>query len=153
MKAPKLENIIVHAEDQCKRSGARLTEKRKKILGILLQSNFPLSAYDVAEQYNKNTLVDIHTMSVYRILEFLEDEGFVHKIQSANKFMACSHIDGDCIHRVAQFLVCRSCNKVTEILVPQNIVDLLTAQAKEAEFRMIGSQLELQCICDACCSD
>ncbi|MFQ3312675.1 MAG: Fur family zinc uptake transcriptional regulator, partial [Colwellia sp.] len=85
MNTQQLSHIISKAKDICIRSGGRLTEKRKHVLERLLESNTPLSAYEITDAYNKVSEKSMPTMSVYRILEFLEAESLVHKLSSANK--------------------------------------------------------------------
>ena len=89
-------------------------------------------------------------MSVYRILEFLEAELLVHKLSSANKYVACSHIACDHAHEVPQFLICGKCQKVKEIAISKTVIDELDKQVVNAGYRLMNSQLELQCLCEHC---
>lgn len=150
MKEQKLQSILHRAEDMCSHSGGRLTEKRKRILALLLQSSTPLSAYEVADAYNRTAEANMPPMSVYRILDFLEAQLLVHKLDSANKYIACSHIACDHAHQVPQFLICSQCQRVKEIAIPKKIVDELEKQVQESGYKMVNSQLELQCVCESC---
>jgi Fur family zinc uptake transcriptional regulator len=123
MNTQKLSEIISKAKDICVRSGGRLTEKRKHVLERLLKSNTPLSAYEITDAYNKVSEKAMPTMSVYRILEFLEAENLVHKLSSANKYVACSHILGGCSQEITQFLICGKCQSAKEITVSKGIID------------------------------
>lgn len=138
------------AQQICAHSGTRFTEKRKLILEQLLNSAVPLSAYEVADAYNKSTDASMPAMSVYRILDFLESEQLVHKLSSTNKYIACSHIACDHVHQVPQFLICKSCQSVKEIAISKTIIDELDVQVSGAGYKLTNSQLELQCLCDAC---
>lgn len=150
MKKQQLNTIISIAEEMCARSGSRLTNKRKYILELLLVSDTPLSAYDVADKYNKTAEATMPAMSVYRILDFLESEQLVHKLSSANKYVACSHITCNHAHDVPQFLICNKCKNVKEIAIGKNIIDTLSHQAADAGYKLLNSPLELQCICANC---
>ncbi|VUD62566.1 Zinc uptake regulation protein [Thalassocella blandensis] len=138
------------AQDMCAHSGGRLTEKRSRILELLLLSKTPLSAYEVAEAYNKTAETSMPPMSAYRILDFLESEQLVHKLSSTNKYVACSHIACDHAHEIPQFLICGSCQKVKEIAISKRIVDELDEQVANAGYKLTNSQLELQCLCETC---
>lgn len=138
------------AQDMCTISGGRLTQKRKRILELLLLSGTPLSAYEVADKYNKSVDTSMPAMSVYRILDFLESELLVHKLNSTNKYVACSHISCSHAHEVAQFLICSNCLQVKEIAIAKRIIEELDEQVGEAGYKLLNSQLELQCICDSC---
>ena len=150
MKTPELNIILNKAETICARSGARLTEKRKRILKLLLCSTVPLSAYDLADAYNNVSEASMPTMSVYRILDFLEAESLVHKLSSANKYIACSHIACEHDHEVPQFLICNRCQNVREIAISKSIIDELGKQVSHAGYHLLNSQLELQCLCRDC---
>lgn len=150
MKKQELKKIMGKAEDICAHSGGRLTEKRKRILELLLQSKSPLSAYEVADAYNRTSESSMPAMSVYRILDFLENELLAHKLTSANKYVACSHIACDHAHEVPQFLICGKCQNVKEIAISKSIIDELDTQVVNAGYKLMNSQLELQCLCEQC---
>jgi Fur family zinc uptake transcriptional regulator len=150
MNTQQLSHIICKAKDICARSGGRLTEKRKHVLERLLESNTPLSAYEIADAYNKVSEKSMPTMSVYRILEFLEAESLVHKLSSANKYVACSHILGGCSHEITQFLICGKCQSTKEIAVSKGIIDELGKLVDKVGYTLTNSQLELQCLCNNC---
>lgn len=150
MNKKQLNKIMGKAQDMCAHSGSRLTEKRSRILQLLLMSEKPLSAYEVADVYNEDAETSMPAMSVYRILEFLESEQLVHKLSSTNKYIACSHIACDHAHEIPQFLICGSCQKVKEIAISKRIIEELDAQVSNAGYKLTNSQLELQCLCEDC---
>jgi len=146
----KVQKIIDHAERHCKANGARLTDKRKQILSGLLQSQKALSAYELIDYY-KNTFNEaIPAMSVYRILDFLQEEQLVHKLNLANKYVACSHITCDHSHDVPQFLICGECQRVEEISISKTTIESLERNVKDAGFQLTSPQLEMNCICENC---
>ena len=142
--------IIEHAENHCKSNGSRLTAKRKLVLSTLVKSEKALSAYDVIDLCKKEFNENIPAMSVYRILEFLETEKLVHKLNLANKFIACSHIACGHDHGVSQFLICDKCNYVKEINIKKSTMLDLQNDVLHAGFQMLSSQLEMNCICNNC---
>ena len=150
MNTQQLSHIICKAKDICTRSGGRLTDKRKHVLECLLKSNTPLSAYEITDAYNKVSDKSMPTMSVYRILEFLEAEGLVHKLNSANKYVACSHILEGCSQEITQFLICGKCQSTKEIAVSKGIIDELGKLVGKVGYTLASSQLELQCFCNDC---
>lgn len=150
MEKQKLDKVMAKAVDICADSGGRLTEKRKRILELLVVSQVPLSAYEVADAYNRTAANTMPAMSVYRILDFLESEQLVHKLASANKYVACSHIVCSHEHQVPQFLICANCQSVKEIAVSSALIDQLDAQVANAGYKLMNSQLELQCLCKRC---
>ena len=145
-----VDRIIGHAEQQCKAHGARLTVKRKNVLAGLVQSNRALSAYELIDFCKQQYGDNMPAMSVYRILEFLEDEHLVHKLSLANKYVACAHISCSHAHAIPQFLICRQCSKVKEIDLKSATIDELRSSVNEAGFRLISTQLEMNCLCEGC---
>ena len=145
-----VDRIIGHAEQHCKAHGARLTAKRKQVLTGLIQSDKALSAYELVAFCNRQYGESMPAMSVYRILEFLEDEHLVHKLSLANKYVACAHIVCNHAHAVPQFLICRQCSKVKEIAIEPATINELRANVSEAGFKLISTQLEMNCLCEGC---
>lgn len=144
-----VDGIIRQAEQHCKARGARLTIKRKQVLAGLIQSNKALSAYELIDFYKEHFGEIIPAMSVYRILEFLEDEHLVHKLNLTNKYVACAHIN--CGHHgIQQFLICGKCSKVKEISINPSTIADLQSTAQKAGFKLTSSQLEMHCLCDDC---
>lgn len=145
-----IDNIIQHAEQHCKDHGARLTAKRKQILAQLIQSNKALSAYELMDRYKDQYHENIPAMSVYRILEFLEGEHLVHKLNLANKYVACAHISCDHSHGVQQFLICGNCSKVKEVNISQSTISELNETVKDAGYQLVSPQIEINCLCKDC---
>tara|TARA_B100001093_G_scaffold354266_2_gene338751 strand:- start:83 stop:541 length:459 start_codon:yes stop_codon:yes gene_type:complete len=146
----KFNDVLEHAEKQCEQNSSRLTPKRKKILQELLKSKKALSAYEITDLLNKRSNESIPTMSVYRILEFLEDENLVHKLNLANKYIACSHITCEHNHSIPQFLVCRVCNNVKEISIDIETMKKIEKKIQDEDFNLVKPQLEMHCICNIC---
>lgn len=145
--------IIKQAEALCHAQGGRLTEKRKQVLESLLQSNKALSAYELIDACKENFNKTLPAMSVYRILEFLEDYHLVHKLNSSNKYIACIHISCDHPHQVPQFLICEKCHKVDEINVKPALIKQLQNEVKTAGYKLTSQQLEMTCLCEDCITE
>ena len=150
MNKQQLNPIIDKAQDICARSGGRLTEKRKRVLELLLVSNRPLSAYEITDAYNRGAEKPMPAMSVYRILDFLETQDLVHKLSSTNKYVACSHISCGHEHQISQFLICGKCQSAKEIAISERIIDELGKLLSKAGYALTNPQLELQCLCNDC---
>ena len=128
----------------------RLTEKRENVLSALVQSDQAMSAYELAEKYRELFDQSIPAMSIYRILDFLADMSLVHKLSSANKYIACSHISCNHDHQIPQFLICETCNTVTEIAVKSSVIEELTMSVAKTGFSLTNEQLELRGFCKNC---
>ncbi len=134
----------------CKSRGVKLTEKRRRVLYALLREDMPVSPYELAEKYTDVFNEKIPVMSVYRILDFFSEEGIVHKIFSANKYVSCSHLTCSHEHQVLQFLICRECQSVSEIPLNKNTLNDLKSHIEKTGFLMDEQQLEIRGVCAAC---
>ncbi len=145
-----VEQILQQAEQRCTNHGSRLTKKRKQVLMGLLLSEKALSAYELIEHCKAEFGESLPPMSMYRILDFLEQEKLVHKLNLSNKYVACSHISCDHDHGAAHFMVCEDCGKVKEVNIKKPVMSELHAAVSESGFKLVSQQLELSCQCNEC---
>jgi Fur family zinc uptake transcriptional regulator len=145
-----ISTTLKHAEEHCQARGARLTDKRKRVLSGLIGSNKALSAYDLIDRFKSDTGESISATSMYRILEFLESEELIHKLNLANKYIACAHIKCSHDHGVPQFLICQNCDEVKEITIKPALISDLKKTVKAAGFQLVSPQLEMNCLCNTC---
>jgi Fur family zinc uptake transcriptional regulator len=150
MSLSKVQAAIKSAENSCKARGVNLTHKRKQVLSALLQSEKARSAYELADYCKDEFGETLPPMSVYRILDFLQDEHLVHKLKLANKYIACSHITCDHDHGVVQFLICNKCQIVKEITINKAMINKLQRDVENAGFQLASPQLEINCLCHSC---
>lgn len=146
----QIKKVLTKAEEKCVASGSRLTEKRKKILEIMVSSDVPLSPYEVVDQYNQTADANMPANSAYRILDFLVSENLAHKLASAQKYVACSHIACDHGHEVPQFLICGKCQQVQEVGIQSSVMKQLKKNVEDTGYSMTSQQLEIQCLCPNC---
>ncbi len=146
----QVSEILSHAEKKCVARGVRLTDKRKLVLSSLLQMNKAVSAYDIVDYCKKQLGEIVPAMSVYRILDFLQEQQLVHKLNLVNKYVACCEIACDHSHEVSQFLICSSCHKVKEIKLGKITEAELRRDVEEAGFKLVSPQLEINCLCEEC---
>ena len=151
-KAQTTLSALKQAESHCNTRGTRLTEKRRQVLTGLLDSKKALSAYELTDYCRDHLGYQLPAMSVYRILEFLEGESLVHRLDLAKKYVACSHIlcDHDHEHDLPQFLICKECYRVQEISIKRNLMQSLNRSVEEADFKLASQQLEFDCVCSDC---
>jgi Fur family zinc uptake transcriptional regulator len=146
----RINKVLSKAEERCVSSGTRLTEKRKKVLEIMVNSEIPLSPYEVVDQYNEVADSKMPANSAYRILDFLVSENLAHKLASAQKYIACSHITCNHTHEVPQFLICGKCQKVQEVGIKTKLMKQLKDNVESTGYSMTSQQLEIQCLCPEC---
>src|SRR5262245_54436437 len=83
------------AEALCRERGQRLTPIRRSVLATLLASHKPLGAYEIIDRLAPKGREGLGPrpapITAYRALEFLRENGLVHRIESRNAFIACVH--------------------------------------------------------------
>jgi Fur family transcriptional regulator, zinc uptake regulator len=139
-------DAIAHAEKLCAERGQRLTPMRRKVLEILTASHIPLGAYDIMDKAAGNGPRPA-PITIYRALDFLREQGLVHRIESRNAFLACggNHL----ADALVVFLICESCGAAGEApasAVSQSLADA----AKSADFTPKMSVIEITGICSNC---
>lgn len=135
---------IAHAEELCAARAQRLTPMRRQVLEALLASHRPLGAYEIMER-----LADTGRpapITVYRALDFLRDNGLVHRIESRNAFVACGHNHGD---DLVVFLICERCGAVGEASGGA-VAQALKASARAAGFSPKSPIIEIAGVCAHC---
>lgn len=138
--------LLDRAESLCERRGARLTDLRRQVLGLILDAEGPTGAYDLLERL-KERRGGAAPPTVYRALDFLQEHGFVHRVERLSAFVGC--IEGHAHGHAAQFLICRGCGRVMEI-EDEGLACALAAAARRAGFTVAGATIEAEGLCAAC---
>lgn len=147
-----IRTVLDKAQSICRSEGVRLTDKRRRVLQVVVESAEPLSAYQIADQYRDRYTQPLSVMSVYRMLHFLRDNNLVHRLETTNQYVSCSHITCDHDHEVPQFLICDSCHGVEEVGIRREILDELSANIRDTGFRLARRQFEFHGMCRDCSS-
>ncbi|HET8942417.1 MAG TPA: transcriptional repressor [Rudaea sp.] len=129
----------------CDERGLRLTEIRGQVLELIADSRKPVKAYDLLDRL-KDARSNAAPPTVYRALDFLLDNGFIHKLQSINAYVSCHH--PSVVHQVP-FLICDVCESATEIC-DERVSGLLNDQARGLGFRPRAQTLEVHGVCKNC---
>jgi Fur family zinc uptake transcriptional regulator len=139
---------LAAAERLCSLRAQRLTTPRRRVLEMLLQAGQPVKAYDLMAAYEPTAPAKPPT--VYRALDFLEREGFAHRIESLNAFVACRHplSDAEGRNHDAAFLICDCCGATREIQPPLGAA--LESQAAAAGYAIHAMTIEAHGLCTDC---
>ena len=106
-----LDATLNHAEQLCTARGVRLTPLRRRVLELVQSRHEAVKAYDLLAQLS----TDGHAAkppTVYRALDFLLEQGLVHRVDSLNAFVGCNHPDTP---HAAHLLICKTCGRVDEL--------------------------------------
>lgn len=121
-----------------------LSKNEKLVWEVLSASLDPLKAYEILDHLKERGVRA--PMTVYRALSGLQAKGHIHKIDGMNAFVLCNH-EGP--HMVETFLVCETCDAVTELEVVAVEADILPA-VRAANFDMHTARLEIKGSCNSC---
>jgi Fur family zinc uptake transcriptional regulator len=118
---------------------------RRQVLEALLASHKPLGAYEIIERLAGRSRPA--PISIYRALDFLRENGLVHRIESRNAFVACVHDHGS--DDLVVFLLCERCGAVGEA-PGAGAAEALKASARAAGFSPKSPLIEVAGICAHC---
>lgn len=140
-----ISDAISVAEKRCTDRSLRLTSVRRQVLEILLQKHVAMGAYNILEHLRQAGF-KAQPPVAYRALDFLVTNGFVHKVERLNAFIACSY-PGE-LHSPA-FMICRQCDVVAETR-SSPAKGTLGAAARSAGFRIEQTVVEAEGLCPSC---
>ena len=139
------DELIARAERTCSRRGARLTPQRREVLACVGQSHAAAGAYEIIDRMAIRGARPA-PITIYRALDFLLAHGLVHKIESRNAYVACSHShEGS----PAALLICESCGTVSELDAPEGFA-VLAEGAKAQGFKPSHTVVEISGHCGHC---
>jgi len=140
-----IQTAIAAAEQLCLMRGAQLTPIRHKVLELILNSHRAVKAYDLLDQIRPlNEAAKPST--VYRALDFLLEQGLIHRVESLNAFVGC-HCSG--VQHDQLLLICAVCHNIEErpaVLVLQSLAEEL----RIAGFTSQRKTIEIHGFCQNC---
>lgn len=140
-----IESALQEAESLCNQSGLRFTALRRKVLGLVWSSHSPAKAYDILDKLGKGS-ASAKPPTVYRALDFLLENGLIHKLQSKNAYVGCAHPRQ---HNACYFLVCTDCGEINECC--NNALPMVIEEtARQHHFSPARVTLEIEGVCRDC---
>jgi Fur family zinc uptake transcriptional regulator len=143
-----ISGALASARRVCAERRLKLTPVRERTLQILLESHAALGAYDVLARLAAEGM-GAQPPVAYRALDFLVQNGFAHRIEKLNAYVACAHPGAG--HDPA-FLICRTCRKVAEMVEPSE-PSALDRAAEEMGFEIGRRVVEAEGLCPVCRED
>jgi Fur family zinc uptake transcriptional regulator len=138
-------DALATATHLCQLRGVQLTPIRQQILALIWADHKAVKAYDLLDLI-KPLQSGAKPATVYRALDFLIDQGLIHRVESLNAFIGCTCPD----HQHEQLLlICTHCNEIEERSAPK-VMRSLTAEVKQAHFIAQNKAIEIHGICEKC---
>lgn len=132
-------------EETCGERGLQLTPVRRRVLEILLSEHRAMGAYEVLDVLRAEGLGSQPPVA-YRALDFLVANGFAHRIERLNAFVACA-VPGE--RHAPCFLICRSCSSIAET-PGRRASEVLREEAGALGFAVERVAIEAEGLCPAC---
>lgn len=136
-----------------KESNFRITKPRQLVIKLLDKSKEALSAYEIKDKL-ENSGKEVDTVSIYRIIECLEEKKLVHRVLTTNKVMKCQlkheeecnrHQDHHCHH----LLICQKCNLIEEVHCA-GVTSIIKKLEKDSKFKIKNHNIEFYGTCNGC---
>jgi Fur family transcriptional regulator, zinc uptake regulator len=141
-----VETMLARAEALAIERGVALTPLRRQVYELVLKAHKPIGAYDLIDAMEPQRGARVPPTTVYRALDFLVENGFVHRIESKNAFIACC--DAGKPHE-SQFLICEECGNTLEIQ-GRELASSLSASPPAHGFQVHHQVVELSGLCADC---
>jgi Fur family transcriptional regulator, zinc uptake regulator len=142
---PRARQALERAERLCQERGVRLTVLRRRVLEIIWTHTRPLGAYAILDVLRDDGRAGAPP-TVYRALDFLLEQGLIHRLASLNVFTGCCQPDR---RHGGQFLICKDCGRVDELSNTQ-VEDLLATEADARGFEVLTQTVEVLGRCPGC---
>lgn len=154
--AAPTEASLDRAAALCARRGAQLTALRREVLRLVLEADQPLGAYALLDRL-KASRAGAAPPTVYRALDFLVEQGLIHKVERLNAFIGCTDalehpVDcgcGEAHDHPHQFLICNHCGATAEISDP-GVALAVARAARTAGFVPRRATVEIEGRCARC---
>jgi len=130
----------------CEINNLDFTKIRKKVFEIILNYKKPIKAYKILDGLSDIDKKILHPPTVYRAIDFLINNGFVHKLNSINSYVGCFHPN---IHKECYFLICKKCNVYQECCNDE-LTNKIVKTAKHNNFTVSNTTLEIVGHCHDC---
>jgi len=136
------------AERLCLERGVRLTPIRRKLLELIWENHQAIKAYDLLEKFRPFDHA-IKPATIYRTLDFLLEQGLIHRVESLNAFIGCSH-SGQPHEQL--LLLCERCHEVEE-RPGRAIMAAVALELEQAGFTPYRKAIEIHGLCARCVTD
>lgn len=139
-----LEAILERLRKSIKESGMKNSKQREEVLAVLYKSGTHLSPEEIAQQI-KLTDKSASLSSVYRLLSFLEQEGFITVLKTnhgGKRYEIASKLHHD-------HIICLECGEIIEF-VDEEIERLQLEVAQKIGAKLISHDMRLFVKCAKC---
>lgn len=140
-----VQSALAAAERLCMERGVQLTPIRQQVLALIWENHNSVKAYELLDRL-KPLQSAAKPATIYRALDFLIEQGLIHRVESLNAFVGCNC---PTYQHEQLLLICIQCNEVEERSAPE-VMHALLAEINQAHFIPHSKTIEIQGICQKC---
>lgn len=140
-----IDKALSCADTLCSQRDVRFTPTRRRVLELIWRNHEAVKAYDLLDQLRQFEAA-AKPATVYRALDFLLEQGLIHRVESLNAFIGCNHAEQR--HELL-LLLCENCHRVEERAAPA-VMDAVARELAEADFAVTHKALEIHGLCRHC---
>ena len=143
-----INTALKEAQNICDQRDLRFTKIRKTVLSIIWESHKPMKAYDILDKITGMEF-SAKPPTVYRALDFLLENGLIHKINSLNAYVGCPH---PLQHEQCYFIICSSCDEIEECC-DKDITNAIEGVMAKNKFSHSNIAIEINGTCNNCLNE
>jgi Fur family zinc uptake transcriptional regulator len=136
---------LAAAERLCEARGARFTPLRRRVLELIWSSHESAKAYGLLGAL-KEFDASAKPTTVYRALDFLLEQGLIHRVESLNAYVGCKAPEQR--HELL-LLICERCHTVEE-LPAAGLMEAAAREIASAGFAPSRKSFEVHGVCAEC---
>ena len=141
-------NALATAEQLCEQRGVQLTAIRQQVLALIWETHKAVKAYDLLDKIRPYQH-SAKPATIYRALDFLIEQGLIHRVESLNAFVGC-RCSG--LQHEQLLLICKHCLEVEERTATQ-VMHAVSTECLSAEFVVSSQALEIHVTCKKCSAE
>ncbi|MGB5397935.1 MAG: transcriptional repressor [Gammaproteobacteria bacterium] len=141
----QVHTLLQQAEALCAQRKQRFTELRRRVLELVCSYQQPVGAYALLDDLRAEGR-SAAPPTIYRALDFLQQQGLVHRIATNNTYIACAHPQHS---HEGVFLVCNQCGHTQEVHT-QGVLDAVKRNATKFDFLVQHAAIEISGLCQRC---
>jgi Fur family zinc uptake transcriptional regulator len=129
----------------CEERGVRFTPLRRRVLELIWSNHESVKAYDLLDTL-KSFDPAAKPATIYRTLDFLLEQGLIHRIESLNAFVGCRQPG---LRHELLLLICERCHTVDERPAPE-LMMAAEQEIRAAHFVPHHQSFEIRGLCAEC---
>lgn len=141
----QVSHFIQQAELICAARKLRFTELRRRVLELVCRYSQPVGAYTLLDDLRAEGR-SAAPPTIYRALDFLQQQGLVHRLVINNTYLACAHPQTE---HEGFFLVCSACGHTQEVHT-QKMLKAAKSTARDFDFAVDSAAVEVSGLCQRC---